>query len=972
MPTRASTMVGREAQLQAVARTLRAAAAGRGAAIFLVGEAGIGKSRLAAAAADLAFAAEMVLLRGRGSAIGPSVPFRPLTEALLSLLRSGEPVDVAGLGPYRPALARLIPDWGPPAPGAGDASLVILAEAVLRLTGLAGRDRGCLMVLDDLQDADAETLAVVEYLIDNLERQPTLLLCTVRAEPGAAFDLARSAARRDACTLLELDRLGRDELRLLAASCLSIDPERLPEAVVERLYADSAGIPFVAEELLDGMISGGLLARDADGWRLVGQPQTSVPATLARSVAARVDLLGGQGRDLLLTAAVLGRRFPLSVVQAVTGLDDRSLLGHLHAGVAAQLVAPDDQQPDWYQFQHPLTAEALLALLAPGARAGIAARAADVIAAAYPGLPGDWCQLAAALRLDAGDTAAAGRLFAECGTRALASGAAGSAVALLDRARELLATDGDTAVRADVLENLLNALAEAGQVERALACAEALDDLGGGGLDARRRAALHTRLAWAAAVAGRPTDGMAQVRAARHLLGPAPPDEFSAPIDVVAAHLTLDLPGRDRLHAAEDLARQAAAVGESVPLPVVACQAWQLLGALVRRRDLDEANDCLERARMLAVKYELPIWEIHALVRLGNQDALRDGGIERLEQARQKAVRVGAVTASCHAEAGIAMQVVLHGDFTAAAAQVDRVYSTTTRLRFIELTQYALLTRAVLAAHRGSRREMDAAVAEFGRWEGNESHHVPLLYGLARTFCALLEEDRDRARAELTRATAVEDENPTIFHLAGRDGLELLLRVLAGELDRPGLDAALAAPASNLRWNRQFALLASAALLGREGRPAEAAATVEEAQRAAAPFAMTRWLGLRLIAEEAVEHGWGSPVDWLRAAEEHFHAAGVTAVAGACRALLRRCGVALNQRRRGAERIPSELRSSGVTVREYEVLALLADRHGNRAIAGRLHISPRTVEKHVASLLAKTGQPDRLAMGEYAAGLLAE
>jgi DNA-binding NarL/FixJ family response regulator len=61
------------------------------------------------------------------------------------------------------------------------------------------------------------------------------------------------------------------------------------------------------------------------------------------------------------------------------------------------------------------------------------------------------------------------------------------------------------------------------------------------------------------------------------------------------------------------------------------------------------------------------------------------------------------------------------------------------------------------------------------------------------------------------------------------------------------------------------------------------------------------------------------------------------------------------------------LRKAGVTVREFEVLRLLVDRLGNREIATRLHLSPRTVEKHVASLMAKTGRPDRIALAEFAA-----
>jgi DNA-binding NarL/FixJ family response regulator len=79
---------------------------------------------------------------------------------------------------------------------------------------------------------------------------------------------------------------------------------------------------------------------------------------------------------------------------------------------------------------------------------------------------------------------------------------------------------------------------------------------------------------------------------------------------------------------------------------------------------------------------------------------------------------------------------------------------------------------------------------------------------------------------------------------------------------------------------------------------------------------------------------------------------------------MRRAGVRVAQRRSGSDDIPPELRSIGVTVREYEVLLLLTQRLGNREIAVRLSLSPRTVEKYVAALITKTGKPNRIALSE--------
>jgi DNA-binding CsgD family transcriptional regulator len=296
------------------------------------------------------------------------------------------------------------------------------------------------------------------------------------------------------------------------------------------------------------------------------------------------------------------------------------------------------------------------------------------------------------------------------------------------------------------------------------------------------------------------------------------------------------------------------------------------------------------------------------------------------------------------------------------------VLSTAVRLKLLETVQFLLLNRAILAAHRGRRREMDEALAEFRHWEGDaQPQYAPRVHGLARAFCALLEENRDRATNELSQALRAEEANPSVMQLSGRYGLNLLLAAMSGTVDWPAYEALTATPVSRFRWDRTFALFASAVLAGRAGRHDEATGAVDEALRVGEPYAMGKHLGLRLVSEAAFADGWGRPVDWLRTAEEYFHQADISPVASACRGLLRDTGVRVAQHRDGVEDIPPALRSFGVTAREYEVLLLLGDRLANREIAERLHLSTRTVEKHVSSLITKTGRPNRIALSEFAA-----
>src|ERR1700712_4612824 len=125
---RSTDVVGRDSELDRLDRMVRSAQAGRGRGIFVVGEAGIGKTAVGQEVARAADDLGMRVLRGRGSSIGPLVPFRPLTELLLSLARSGPLPEDAELQSYRTVLGRLVPDWAPPGTEVGSTSLVVLAE----------------------------------------------------------------------------------------------------------------------------------------------------------------------------------------------------------------------------------------------------------------------------------------------------------------------------------------------------------------------------------------------------------------------------------------------------------------------------------------------------------------------------------------------------------------------------------------------------------------------------------------------------------------------------------------------------------------------------------------------------------------------------------------------------------------------------------------------------------------------------
>ncbi|MFD6529736.1 AAA family ATPase [Streptomyces sp. NPDC060184] len=1010
---------GRRAELAVIDEALGRLRTRRGGSVFVLGEAGIGKSRLARESVDRAARLGVCVLRGRGSATGLTGPFRPLVEALASYSRAdGLPADPE-LEPYRPALARVVPEWRRAA--AGPENLVELAEALLRLLAVLGRGRGCLLVLEDLHEADHETLAVVDYLVDNLATLPVLIVGTLRPEPVAVLELVDAAVRRRTAAALTLRPLDAPGIRAVAAGCLEVAADRVPAVVVDRLTTYGGGNPYLAEELLSDMVGSGAVRVAPTGVTVVGDPATGVPASVVQSHAQRLARLDPAVGRLLLTAACLGPRFSAATLHLALGAGEQELFACLGAATRAGFVTPVGDGTDRYAFRYRLTAEALLAVPTPPERAALARRTATALENAGPLPTEDRCRLVADLWTTAGERGRAAAGYAEAGRRAQARGACESAVALFERAAELAPVED----RASVVESLAQALAGAGRLERAFALAETLDMVGSETPDVGRRVDLHLRLARDAALAERGADARGQLAAARALapeLGRVPKAAPSArrtgqagqagrtgqagqagqagrtgqagragqagltahgpggaaagmsgadaALAVVEGHLAL-LPGPvgrggpdrpTRLAEAERSARRAVEAAERASLPVVECQALHLLALLGRERGPGRADACLERMLGVAEKHGLPLWRAEALVGLGVNALTRTGSPARLEAARQTARELGAIAPAQDSEGTLALHAVLRAEYDQARETVDRSLAATARLRD-STRRRLLLASATLAAHRGRRGEMERELERFHRADGADSLLTPVVLGLCRAFCALMEEDRPAAVRELAAVAAREATHPDVLHLSGSHGLGPLLDVLAGRAGRTALREHGAAPAAEFAWNHQFLLMAEAVLLGREGRDGEAVAVLATVRAAYGTlFPAAHHLGLRLVAEAAQEDGWGDPVEWLRAAEEYFHAADVTAVAGACRALLRRSGAGVRQRRVGRDRVPAAVRQLGVTPREYDVLALLAERLSNPEIARRLSISPRTVEKHIAGLARKTGRSERSAL----------
>jgi DNA-binding CsgD family transcriptional regulator len=956
----AERLVGRGEEFGALREALSAATANRGGVVVVAGEAGIGKSRLVREVVAEAVDRGLAVLQGRAVQAASPVAYRPFAEALCAAVRAGGLPDSPELAPFRPTLGRLVPEWQLDHGQRADDSFVMLGEAILRFLRNAGDKGGALLVLEDVHWADPESLAILEYLADNLDREHVLCIATLRLDerrPGV--ELVRTLAARRACVFVELGRLADDDMTRMVGSCLRAN-DVLPEVL--SLAARADGVPFLVEELLAAAVASGALV-DVEGvWVLARDVEPVVPFTFADTVRRRLTTLGSETRAVLAAAAVLGRSFDWELLPAVAGATESDVLAALRGAVDAHLVVVDEDDAS-FRFRHALSRDAVLRELLPPERAGLSVRALRAVEAAHPELAEPWAELSAELAEAAGDRTRAATLLLEIGRRSLARGALTSAERSLERARGLAPSAGPIAVEVELV--LAEVLSLAGKPERVgeVCTSSLLSRLADDPATSHRRAEPELWLARAAVAATRWDEAREHVALARAHAVEANDERLTARVDALGAHTAI---GEHKPVEATALARAALAVAERVGLPDVACEALEVIGRCARPKDLEAAEAAFARAHVIADEHGLVVWKIRALHELGTIDLLSGGEVMRLENARDLALAAGALATAAVIDLQIAAGLTIRDAPEASLAQAERAAELARRYRLELPYAAARAFEGHARARRHQHAQMEECLAD-ATLHGHGDPGVDVIVETCQGLSALAEEDRSSALSHLGAAAALSFSTPGDQSTGPSPGIWALVRAVS----EPERQVALTDVPEWWRPNHWIARLygdyAEAVIRGRRHEAAHAAAIVAAADRELAAFEWFRHVARRLVAEAALADGWGEPVLWLREALAFFESDGDDRLAAACRSLLRSAGSPVPRRHAGDDDVPVTLRGLGVTGRELEVLQLLGQGLSNKEIGKRLFLSPRTVERHVANLTVKTDVEGRSQLVSFAA-----
>ena len=340
----ACPLVGRDSELELALSRWTQARAGRGGAVLVSGEAGIGKTRFCDELVRIAQADGAVVIRESAHQEESSAPFGVIFGALGDILAARpELTDLLGRE-VRQRFAGSTPvnesglSWLEAAtPGIERQRLF---SSVAQVVTMAARDSGLLLLVEDLHNADDGSLQLLSYLCETAPAKRLLLVASHRSEAMTpALSVLRSRLLEQQRTAdIRLERIDRDAVALLVAHASG---GSATQVAVDEVWNLAEGNPFYSEELAASIASGGAV---------------QVPERVYEVIWARLDRLDTAVRHTLRQLAVIGDRFTAGEFTAVIEADEATAFAYLDQAVRMGVI---DEQASCYQFRHALTRRAL-------------------------------------------------------------------------------------------------------------------------------------------------------------------------------------------------------------------------------------------------------------------------------------------------------------------------------------------------------------------------------------------------------------------------------------------------------------------------------------------------------------------------------------------------------------------------------------------------------------------------------------
>ena len=385
----ATGVIGRGVHTQHAAAALKRVAGHQGREVLLIaGEAGQGKTTLAAEVARRAYDDGAIVLLGRcDEELG--IPYGPFVEALQHYVAHAELGTLERhVETHGPALARLcrglgarVGDLPPPDEVDADTERYRLYGAVVGILDEASRDRPVVLVLDDVQWADAASLQLLRHVVKMGDALGVLIICTYRdTELSPLLVETLGALRRErGVDRIALRGLEDDEVVRFLEAAAGHDLTDSGLALAHAVYEETDGNPFFVSEMLRHLEDTGAIFRDEAGTWRTRTTEMLLPASVREVVAARVARLGPEAARVLGLAAVIGRQFDLRLLSMAAGVDEGEVIDLLEAASTMALVREAPDAVDSYTFAHALVQHTLYEDLGATRRARAHRRVAEAL-----------------------------------------------------------------------------------------------------------------------------------------------------------------------------------------------------------------------------------------------------------------------------------------------------------------------------------------------------------------------------------------------------------------------------------------------------------------------------------------------------------------------------------------------------------------------------------------------------------------
>ena len=342
----------------------------------------------------------------------------------------------------------------------------------------------------------------------------------------------------------------------------------------------------------------------------------------------------------------------------------------------------------------------------------------------------------------------------------------------------------------------------------------------------------------------------------------------------------------------------------------------------------------------------LAVWRLRALHQLGTIDMFDNACTDRLSQARRIADELGAASTGAVIDLQLTAVAMFRYELDEAEHHAKSALATGTRLGLGKTRAIGLLFLAEIQALRRDHAGMDRFLALAHAAEPGDPEIEGSALAGAHGMLALLDDDTAGALEGLGRGVAILDTLPQQGPAPYRAMWPLLLAANGDGDLAAAIGSARRTSLTINRVNRGILGYADAILAGRAGNHHQATELALAADRELRQYPVWADLARLCAAEPALADGWGQPQQWLEKAAGVFARHGIEPLALRCRRLLE-------------QPPPSRWSRIGITDRQADVLRLVAEGNSNKEIAARLHLSPRTVEKHIESLLRKTAARSR-------------